>query len=60
MNKKLNTLTNFFIWLLAFISGVVAICMLINDKAPWGLICTYWVTLTIKNYIDWFKTRIGD
>lgn len=60
MNKKLNISTNVFNFALTLISMIIATYILINNKVPWGWICTYWVTLPIKDYIDWAKPRIGD
>ena len=44
--------TDILITILFVISLVVAVSLLITHTAPWGLVTTYWITLTIKNALD--------
>ena len=44
-------LINVLIFCLFVISGIVAIGLL-QKRNMWPFICTYWITLMIKNFID--------
>lgn len=38
--------------LLFVIAFGVFVILMINHAAPWWLIATYWLTLTVKNFTD--------
>ena len=48
-----RTITKIMIYLLTLISLTVAIGLMAQSNM-WRWIVAYWVTLTIKNIIDWF------
>ena len=52
----MKTLTNILIFALFVIAALVAYSLLANHAAEWRLIALYWVTLTIKNAIDYGRT----
>ena len=47
------------ILILAVIAAVVAI-LLILDIPAWPVIVAYWITLTVKNLIDYIKIKNDD
>lgn len=47
---------NVLIFLLFALSTAVAAYIVINGAAPWKLIALYWVTLGVKNGMDYLKT----
>lgn len=47
------------VFLLFVISFVVACLLLIEQKAPWGVIALYWFVLTIKNWLDFRGDQNG-
>lgn len=51
----MKTLTSILIFLLFLIAAVVAYQLLTHHAADWRLIAMYWVTLTIKNWIDYWR-----
>lgn len=52
----MKTLTNILIFALFVIAALVAYSLLAHHAAEWRLIALYWVTLTIKNAIDYWRT----
>lgn len=52
----MKTLTNILILALFIIAALVAYSLLAHHAAEWRLIALYWVTLTVKNAIDYGRT----
>ena len=59
MKNKLNIIIdvtiNLLIVVLFILAGLVAWHITTKSAAPWALISTYWITLTVKNGLDWIK-----
>ena len=51
----MKTLTNILIFALFVIAALVAYGLLAHHAAYWRLIALYWVTLTVKNAIDYWR-----
>ena len=57
--KKINILTNILIFALFAIAGAVAVTIVVKGVTPWKLISTYWITLTVKNGLDYIAKKVG-
>ena len=57
MNR--TTMINILIMALFFLSAAVAVYIVINSAAPWALISAYWITLAVKNGVDWINNQKG-
>ena len=57
MSKWLNITINILILLLFVLAAMVAGYIVKYNSAPWGLIATYWITLSIKNGLDCINRR---
>ena len=47
------------IFLLMFVSAHVA-AGLLEHKDMWPWICVYWILLTVKNAVDYLRTKYAD
>ena len=45
--------TKILILLLMLIAAAVFMMQVCRAKAAWVLVSLYWLTLTVKNYLDW-------
>jgi len=52
IEKMINILRSILIVLLFMIAFAIARYIVHNNAAPWIWISAYWITLTIKNYLD--------
>ena len=43
--------------LLIFLSGYIAVSLLVGRGPRWTAITIYWVVVYTKNFVDWWKGR---